>query len=458
VLETWGSEESILSPVIAFDPATMSFTGTVGGSNPAAQTLNIWNSGGGTLNWTVSDDAAWLESIPDSGSSTGDISPVTVSVALGALTSGTYNASININAIGAVNTPQSIPVTFEIAASPPTIINDSGATDITSSSARLNGNLISNGGADTTVHVCWGDDDAGTGTWDNDENLGVLSTGAFYFDASGLSNGTTYYYRCYATNSAGNSWADSSSSFLAQDITRLIGVDELATSSGNNHSDVVSLCQFTASAYGSINQVRLKCSGEGNVKVAVYADDTGEPGTLLQSTSSVAVFSGWNIISLPSSVSVDSGTDYWLGTACDSSGVIYYHLGEGTQRTKAISFSSYSFPDPAGTGYSSDDNYILIAGGGSKIVPLPPAGISPGTAITFKWNASERAETYWLQINTASDFSGTDMFNADVGNTTAQRITGFTFGETYYWRVKAGNAAGWSDWSQTMSVTGSNVP
>jgi hypothetical protein len=36
--------------------------------------------------------------------------------------------------------------------------------------------------------------------------------------------------------------------------------------------------------------------------------------------------------------------------------------------------------------------------------------------------------------------------------TNSQQVTGLANGTTYYWRVKAGNAGGWSDWSTTRSV------
>jgi len=98
---------------------------------------------------------------------------------------------------------------------PPTVTNNGGATDITSNSARLNGEVTSTGGDNPTIYIYWGDNDGGTNpaNWDHPENLGVNEAGEFYHDISSLNPGTPYYYRCYAENSAGSDWADSTESF-----------------------------------------------------------------------------------------------------------------------------------------------------------------------------------------------------------------------------------------------------
>jgi hypothetical protein len=84
--------------------------------------------------------------------------------------------------------------------------------------------------------------------------------------------------------------------------------------------------------------------------------------------------------------------------------------------------------------------------------------LSPGEVIIFKWSAATGATKYWLQVNTGADFTGTNMFNAELGNVVEQEVSGFSLGATYYWRVKAGNAAGWSAWSSVRSVVANAVP
>ncbi len=105
---------SSLAPEISFSPESLTFTAVEGGSTPADETLEIWNSGCGMLNWSVSDDAAWLSESPTSGSSTSEHDTVAVSVNTTGMFDGDYSASITITADGASNSPQIIPVSLHI--------------------------------------------------------------------------------------------------------------------------------------------------------------------------------------------------------------------------------------------------------------------------------------------------------------------------------------------------------
>lgn len=100
---------------IGFSPTSMGFTATQGGANPTGQALAISNTGGGTLNWTVSDNASWLTMSPTSGTGSGTS---TATIATTGLTPGTYSATITVTASGASNTPRTIPVTLTLNAAP----------------------------------------------------------------------------------------------------------------------------------------------------------------------------------------------------------------------------------------------------------------------------------------------------------------------------------------------------
>jgi hypothetical protein len=99
------------SPTIGVSPSSMTFSATAGGANPAAQALNISNTGGGTLNWTASSNQTWLSISPTSGTAP---SAPNVSVNIAGLVAGTYNGAITISATGATNTPVTVPITLTV--------------------------------------------------------------------------------------------------------------------------------------------------------------------------------------------------------------------------------------------------------------------------------------------------------------------------------------------------------
>lgn len=106
-------------PTISLSPTSFTFNAVQGGSNPATQVLNITNTGGGTMSWSVSDNAAWLSEAPTSGSGNGS---TTLSVNISGLAANTYNATITVTATGATNTPQTVPVTLVVAPKPVHIV------------------------------------------------------------------------------------------------------------------------------------------------------------------------------------------------------------------------------------------------------------------------------------------------------------------------------------------------
>lgn len=104
-------------PRIGASPMSFSFAATQGGANPASQTLNITNTGGGTLSWTLSENISWLTLSRTSGSGNGS---VTLNVTTGGLAAGTYGGLILISATGASSV--TIPVTFTVSSAPVPVI------------------------------------------------------------------------------------------------------------------------------------------------------------------------------------------------------------------------------------------------------------------------------------------------------------------------------------------------
>lgn len=103
----------IAPPAIGVSPTSLSFTATQGGANPATQTVNISNTGDGTLSWTANDNAPWLTLSPASGTGNG---AVTLTVTTGTLIAGSYSTTVTLNATGAASV--TVPVTFTVATAP----------------------------------------------------------------------------------------------------------------------------------------------------------------------------------------------------------------------------------------------------------------------------------------------------------------------------------------------------
>jgi hypothetical protein len=130
--------------------------------------------------------------------------------------------------------------------------------------------------------------------------------------------------------------------------------------------------RFQAEQSGTMSIFKVKCSGSSNVKVAIYADNSGEPGSRLgYNDLSRAVTSGWNSLSIPSTA-VTSGTYYWLAVNADANIALRPQTpGSGTYRFRAEPFSTFSFPASAGSGFSSGSGYTtLLAGYSSGPTPL----------------------------------------------------------------------------------------
>ena len=103
-----------MAPVLSVSPTSLAFTGVLGGANPASQSVSISNTGAGTLNWAVSDDATWLTLNPTSGTNAGT---VTASVSTAALAAGTYGATITVTG-NAANAPRTVAVTLTVTSQP----------------------------------------------------------------------------------------------------------------------------------------------------------------------------------------------------------------------------------------------------------------------------------------------------------------------------------------------------
>jgi len=107
--------EDITRPKIWVNVSDVSFTATQGGASPSSQTLQVKNSGIGTLNYSISCDVDLVSVSPASGSSTDNVIEHTVSVDIRGISEGNYCGNITISEPVAGNNPLAVSVTVEIS-------------------------------------------------------------------------------------------------------------------------------------------------------------------------------------------------------------------------------------------------------------------------------------------------------------------------------------------------------
>ena len=85
------------------------------------------------------------------------------------------------------------------------VLTTTEATNITSTTASAGGNITSAGGGTITARgICWGT--APNPTIAGNKTTNGTDIGTFTGNITGLTDGTTYYYRAYATNSTGTTY------------------------------------------------------------------------------------------------------------------------------------------------------------------------------------------------------------------------------------------------------------
>ena len=83
------------TPKVGVDTTVLNFT-AIEGVNPSNQSIGVYNAGGRTLYWTVTDNAWWLSVWPSVGSSRGETDNVKVTINSKNLPAGEYHATITV--------------------------------------------------------------------------------------------------------------------------------------------------------------------------------------------------------------------------------------------------------------------------------------------------------------------------------------------------------------------------
>jgi hypothetical protein len=118
-------------------------------------------------------------------------------------------------------------------------------------------------------------------------------------------------------------------------------------------------------------------------------------------------------------------------------------------------------PDPAGYIRMVKAIYPKVKEllNGTPAPPYTPTLLSPpngstnhATTLNLNWSSSSGAINYRLQFSTDSTFTST-MYDDSTLTDTSKQVSSLLNNTLYYWRVKAGNSIGWSEWSTRWKFT-----
>lgn len=220
----------------------------------------------------------------------------------------------------------------------------------------------------------------------------------------GLSNNTLYYWRVRSVNSFGSSawssvWSFSTISGIPS-VPTLLNPVNLAT-----EVDLNPLLSWYASTSASYYEVQVSLSSDFS-------------STVIDQTNLIAT-------SVQLSELLNNTKYYWRVRAIN--------LEYSSEWSVTWSFTTFS-PNPS-------IPELLIPVNLATDVSLSPA---------LSWNASANTNFYHVQVSNTSDFSSTVLDLSELTSTSVQ-LSDLFYNTTYYWRVRAFNLEGSSEWSSVWS-------
>jgi len=291
-------------------------------------------------------------------------------------------------------------------------VTTNAATNVSYSSATLNGTLDSTSGAPLVdVYFEWGTSQGGP--YPNSQKAdSMTSAGSFSYDLSGLSSSQTYYYRTRAeTNGVYEDVYEGEKSFTTLSVT----TPSITTDSISNITDT------TASGGGNVTD-----NGGASVTArGVCWNTSGSP-----TTSDTCTTNGTGTGSFTSSLTgLTSGTTYYVRAyATNSEGTTY-----GNQQT----FTTLELPTVSTNSVTNITDTTATSAGN-----VTDNGGASVTSRGVCWNTSGSPTT---SDTCTTDGTGTGSFTSS--------LTGLNPGTTYYVRAYATNSVGTSYGSQRTFTT-----
>ncbi len=374
----------------------------ISGNNSVCLGSNInytINSVSGATNYTWTLPSGW------SGSSTSE----SISVIAGS-NSGTISVTANNNCGG--SSPSSLAISSSTI-SPPFL---NPAYNITYGSFVIDWANVS---GTTNYFIDVATDNAFSNFvsgYQNFDNGNMLSA-----NISGLTCGTTYYFRVKASNGTCTSTYSLVSSAITVTCPTILPNLRCQSSNMNFSNNILS-------ANVAIENNGTSSANNIEIQLALFTDS---------SLSSQYLLLGTQIIPLIASGS-NSSTNITQFDLC-SLGVLNgtYYLGYFIDQSNSVQEL-----DESDNGWCDFSNSIQVSCCNQL---LPPSSCSSNniTDSTFSanWNSSNGAISYYIDIATDSLFSNylPGFQNQNMGSNLSLTITGLTCSTTYYWRVRSEN-------------------
>ncbi len=239
---------------------------------------------------------------------------------------------------------------------PPIVNNEPGVSGVTANSATLRGTLVATSGAPTKVWIFWGATDAQTnkGTWAFNEALDLTDAGQFSQAVNTLSSHTPYFYRCYASNLYGSTWAPSTTNFLTGPPTI-----QFASSSANGFESVTTV------------SIELRLSNppvyaqNATVFYSVTAGTASDGVDYVLAPGSISIVAGDTSTNIVFTVTDDNLDEYDESVIVTISNAVNCDIGALSTHTYAILDN-----DPAPTVFFTDTPYSADEDGGSEPIAL----------------------------------------------------------------------------------------
>ncbi|MHB9140443.1 MAG: DUF2271 domain-containing protein [Paludibacter sp.] len=353
----------------------------------------ITSNGGSTVTergvcWNTSSNPTTGNSKITNGTGSGSFSCNLISLSLGT----TYYA--RAYAINSVGTAYGNEVTFSTLQPTLATISTTAVSAVTQTTAVSGGNITSDGGSSVTDRgICWS---TSTGpTISNTKISSGTGSGNFTTNLSSLSNGTTYYVRAYATNSAGTAYGNEIT-FTTLAATTLATVSTTAANA---------ITQTTAVLGGNITS-----DGGATVTDRGVCWSTTTGPTITNSKIS----SGMGMGSYTSSLSsLTAGTNYFARA--------YATNAAGTAYGNEVTFTTTAVPSNT-SGTLTISTLTSAAGGGYKPKNIVAIWIRTSSG-TFVKSLLVLAATRKNDLTTWYSNSASNVTDATTGATQSGHTT-----------------------------------